>query len=162
MSPPGVGFTHSMPWRSAAGSSINEKRLLSMTAETLLAVDGDQIAAAAVGPGVEGATEARPLAVAVRHHLGAAVAAGVGEGVELAVLVARHQDGQPRLAVCPIGAGLRQIAGEAHEERRLAKEDAALFGQEVRTGEVGERAADDALAVDFAAALIEPGFENAQ
>ena len=138
-----------------------EARLVDLP-EALLAVHGDEVAAVGVGPGVEGAAEAVALAATVRHHLGAAMPTRVGEGAKPPFAIAGHQDGQAGRAVRPVGAGLRQVAGEAHEQRRLAEEDAAFVGQEVRAGEVRERTAHDAVAVDFAAALVEARFQNAQ
>ena len=138
-----------------------EPRLVDLP-EALLAVHGDEVARGRVGPGVEGAAETVALAVAVRHHLGAAVPAGIGEGAKAPLLVAGHQDGQAGGAVRPVGAGLRQIARQPHEERRFAEEDAAFFGQQIRAGEVLERTAHDALAVNLAAPLVEAGLQNAQ
>ena len=156
----GLHPQHAVAFRSRQFDEA-EARLVDL-AEALLAVHGDQVAGAGVGPSVERAAEAVALAASIRHHLGAAMAAGVGEGVEDAVFVAGHQDGQAGGAVRPVGAGFRQIGRKAHEERRLAEEDAAFFRQQIGAGEVLERTAHDAFAVNLAGPLVETRLQNAQ
>ena len=131
-------------------------------AEALFAVHGEQGAVAAVGPCVEGAAETLALAAAVRHHLGAAMAAAVGERPEHALVIPRHQDGEARLAVCPEAAGLRQVSGQPHEEWRIAEEHLPLGGQQFTASEVRQRALHDAIAMHLAAAVVKAVLQDAQ
>ena len=76
-------------------------------AEPVGLVDGDQVTARRVGPGVERATEPHPVAPAIGNDLGAAVPAGIGEGAEAALAVPGHQDRQAGFAVRPVAAVFR-------------------------------------------------------
>ena len=128
-------------------------------AEPLGPVDGDQVATVGVRPGVEWTTEPGLAAAAVGYHLGAAMATGVGEGPELTGIVARHQDGQPRLAVGPVAPVSGKSADRPMNRGVSRKKDALLLGQQVGACEVGQRALDDAVAV-YGAAVGESVFED--
>ena len=119
----GFSVTQMRPDRSADGERREAVAGLVDIAEVAGIEDGDEVPLQVVAPGVVGAAEAARVAASLVDDDGAAVAAHVHEGANLAVEVAHHEDGDTHDLNGPEVAGLAHLAGETEGEGQ-ALEDA--------------------------------------
>ena len=97
-------------------------------------VGEQQRAVEAVGPGVIAADEIADLAPAVGHELGAAVAADVVKGADLAIVVAQDQQLGVADAEGEDVAGLGHVRLPCHEDPVPAEDQVALGAQDGLAG----------------------------
>ncbi len=103
------------------------RRHAALAAEALAERDAGEIAAEIVAPVVVDADDVARLAALVEHEQRAAMSAAVLEGVELAVLVARHDDRHGAEVGAAIAVGPRQLGFEAEKIPGGAAKDARLL-----------------------------------
>ena len=87
------------------------------TVEVLGMGNADQRPIQVVGPGMVGAFEMLTNVAAAVGDTRSTVPADVDEGLEDAVLVAHHQDGNAGVVVGEVVAGVGDAAGQAHQQR---------------------------------------------
>ena len=97
--------------------------------DAVLEGDADQVALPVVGPGMVDAAEVLGVAARLERDQGAAMGAAVLEGVELAIGVARDDDGGIADGGGAVVADVGQLGGQAQEAPQRALEQPALLGR---------------------------------